>query len=235
MAYLYSNAFRVLLLNSLLYVSLLSCTSSPTNSSVSSDKKSAEGSAAPFSEKIIGHWATKSRGTDYYIGVDTIFMFEGVRVRKFKYTITEFNEAEKTMSIQTLTPAGFGHKKQLIFAPNFKSLTEKNSIELNGNTTEFSTTWIYVGAETYTENKSLLDFRAGVVEGCSSRMREKGNAESTIKMFCSCFSETLVDDISIDDVKKLTAGDKTMESTLMMRNGYKLLMCEKNLPKDAKF
>lgn len=213
----------------LLYLSLTGCTNSSLN------KNGTDRAASSFREKIIGHWLTESGQTEYYIGLDSIFRIDRGRSSKLKYSIYESNEADRTMAIQIVTSSDVGHNKQITFSPNFKSLTATVSIEMNGETTELSTKWIYLNSKQFIEDQQVLDYRRGVEEGCASRMREKNNSESDIKIFCSCFSDTLVDGLSKEDRAQLAKGDKKFERTIFSRNFYKTPMCEKNLSKDAKF
>jgi len=224
-----SKVIRLSFLMSLFYLSLLGCTSSPSN------EKSADRAATSFREKIIGHWITETGHTEYYVGLDSIFMVERGRISRLRYSIYESNEADRTMAIQVFTPSGSGHNKQLKFSPNFRSLAEIVSIEMNGETTELSTKWIYLNSEDFTEDQEVLDYRRGVEEGCASKMKEKNNSESDIKIFCSCFSDTLVDGLSKEDRTQLAKGDKKFERSIFSRNFYKTPMCEKNLSKNAKF
>ena len=123
-------------------------------------------------------------------------MVERGRSTKLGYLVYEFNEADRTMVIQVFMPSGAGHKKQLKFSPNFRSLSEMVSVEMKGETTEISTKWIYLNSKTLTEDKNVLDYRNGVEEGCAVSKRNKNNSESDIKIFCSCFADTLVDGLS---------------------------------------
>lgn len=213
----------------LFYLSLIGCTNSSLH------EKGADRAATSFREKIIGHWVTESGHTEYYIGLDSIFMVDIGRSSKSKYSIYESNEADKTITIQIVTSSGSGHNKQLKFSSNFKSLIETVSIEMDGETTELSTKWIYLNSEKFTEDQQVLDYRRGVKEGCASRMKEKNNSESDIKIFCSCFADTLVDGLSKEDRAQLKKGDKNFEQSIFRRNFYKTPMCEKNISKDAKF
>lgn len=218
------------LIISIFYLGLSGCSEMSSISFAASDK---ERMATSFREKIIGHWG--SGGAEYYIGPEYIFMVERGRASKFKYSIYESNESDRTMAIEISRSSGVGHKKQLKFAPNFRSLSEKTISEIKGESIELYSKWTYLNSKIFEEDKDVLNYRSGVEKGCASSMSKKNNSESDITIFCSCFADTLVDDLSREEERKLVAGDKKIEQLLFQRNFYKLPLCEKNLSKDAKF
>lgn len=78
-------------------------------------------------------------------------------------------------------------------------------------------------------------FRDGIEEGCTQGKAKKGNTKADTKTFCTCFADTLVKGMTKEESKLLAAGDKKVEMELMLRNGDKLVACERNISKDAKF
>ena len=87
-----------------------------------------------------------------------------------------------------------------------------------------------------TKKEDRTEFRRGVASGCAQSMQRKGNTKSDTEVFCDCFANVIVNDMSDDEYRKsvLNPKDEKILLGVMIMNMERLKGCEALTPQ-AKF
>lgn len=87
-----------------------------------------------------------------------------------------------------------------------------------------------------TKKEDRTELKLGVASGCAQSMQKKGNAKSDTDLFCDCFANVIVNDMSEVEYRKASMNPKDDKILLgvMIMNMERLKQCEKLTP-NAKF
>ncbi len=87
-----------------------------------------------------------------------------------------------------------------------------------------------------TKKEDRTEFKRGVASGCAQSMQRKGNTKSDTDVFCDCFANIIVNDMSDDEYRKsvLNPKDEKILLGVMIMNMERLKGCEALTPQ-AKF
>ncbi len=84
-----------------------------------------------------------------------------------------------------------------------------------------------------TKKEDRTEYKRGVAVGCAQSMQRKGNAKSDTEVFCDCFANVIVDDMSDAEYRKAVSSPNDERTLLgvMIINMERLNRCEALTPK----
>lgn len=93
-----------------------------------------------------------------------------------------------------------------------------------------------ISACTSTKKEDRTEFKRGVASGCAQSMQKKGNVKVDTELFCDCFANVIVNDMSDLEYRKASMNpqDEKVLLGVMIMNMERLKQCEKLTP-NAKF
>lgn len=93
-----------------------------------------------------------------------------------------------------------------------------------------------MSACTSVKKEDRTEFKRGVAAGCAQSMQKKANVKGDTDVFCDCFANVIVNDMSDAEYREASRNPKDEKILLgvMIMNMERLKQCEKLTP-NAKF
>lgn len=95
---------------------------------------------------------------------------------------------------------------------------------------------LMISACATTKKEDRSEYKRGVASGCAQSMQRKGNTKSDTEVFCDCFANVIVNDMSDAEYRKSLSNpnDERILLGVMIINMERLKGCEALTPQ-AKF